>query len=256
MAVLPIGFFAPLPLPMMIPFMGIQSAVMAEQFGTLFQYGKRRISAMSNEEFNKLTPEMLQERITTQIQGMIPEMEKQIQAMRPMVLVIMKEFAEYVRLATEAIAKGGSEYLEHAAHGHIFGHGDSYVDPTQPPPTGTPGICPAGSHWDSIKGQCIPDTIIEPTPITEPIPVPTPEPTPTDNPVDSLEAKKLVQVMQYYINWLNDKMKFINTQLDMGNLVGSYLTAYNASLDLLNEEVNKYHILTGIWYETNLIGIH
>ncbi len=116
---------------MMIPFMGIQSAVMAEQFGTMFQYGKRRISAMSNEEFNAMTPKILQERITSQIQDMIPEMRLQIQAMRPMVTIIMNEFAEYVRLATEAIAKGGSEYLEHAAHGHIFGHGDTYVAPTE-----------------------------------------------------------------------------------------------------------------------------
>ncbi len=104
--VLPIGFFAPLPLPMMIPFMGIQSAVMAEQFGTLFQYGKRRISAMSNEEFNKLTPEILQERMTRQIEGMIPEMEKQIQAMSPLVKIILKEFGNYILLAGEAIAEG------------------------------------------------------------------------------------------------------------------------------------------------------
>ncbi len=101
--VLPIGFFAPLPLPMMIPFMGIQSAVMAEQFGTLFQYGKRRISAMSNEEFNKLTPQMLQERMTRQIEGMIPEMEKQIQAMAPLVKIILREFGTYIRLAGEEI---------------------------------------------------------------------------------------------------------------------------------------------------------
>ncbi len=102
---LPIGFFAPLPLPMMIPFMGIQSAVMAEQFGTMFQYGKRRISAMSNEEFNKLTPKMLQERMTREIEGMIPEMKEQIQAMRPMVELIIKEFAQYILLATQAMQK-------------------------------------------------------------------------------------------------------------------------------------------------------
>ncbi len=111
--VLPIGFFAPLPLPMMIPFMGIQSAVMAEQFGTLFQYGKRRISAMSNEEFNKLTPQMLQDRMTKQIQHMIPEMEKQIQAMRPMTTIIIKEFLAYLTSAGEALnpfTQGGPFY--------------------------------------------------------------------------------------------------------------------------------------------------
>ena len=101
--VLPIGFFAPLPLPMMIPFMGIQSAVMAEQFGTMFQYGKRRISAMSNEEFNKLTFQDLQDRMTKQIVDMIPEMQKQIEAMRPMTTIIIKEFLAYLTDAGEAI---------------------------------------------------------------------------------------------------------------------------------------------------------
>ncbi len=156
---LPIGFFAPLPLPMMIPFMGIQSAVMAEQFGTMFQYGKRRISAMSNEEFNKLTPKMLQERMTREIAGMIPQMQEQIQAMRPMVELIIKEFAQYILLATKAVgeiaetgtgvATGNISYLaEHLAHGHlpgVAGHPSSQElsqidDPTQfvpPVPTST-----------------------------------------------------------------------------------------------------------------------
>ncbi len=119
--VLPIGFFAPLPLPMMIPFMGIQSAVMAEQFGTLFQYGKRRISAMSNEEFNKLTPEMLQERMTKQIEGMIPEMERQIKAMSVLVPIIIREFGAYLSLATKEIAGLGDEGPLLAGTGSVIG---------------------------------------------------------------------------------------------------------------------------------------
>ncbi len=50
--VLPIGGFMPIPLAMMIPFMATQSMVMGQAFGMSFQYGKRKISAMSNEEFN------------------------------------------------------------------------------------------------------------------------------------------------------------------------------------------------------------
>ncbi len=48
--------FLPIPLAMMIPFMGAQSLVLGKAFGEGFQYGKRKISAMTNEEFNKLTP--------------------------------------------------------------------------------------------------------------------------------------------------------------------------------------------------------
>ncbi len=153
---LPIGFFAPLPLPMMIPFMGIQSAVMAEQFGTMFQYGKRRISAMSNAEFNALTPAKLQQDMTRQLQGMIPEMEKQIQAMGPMVAVIIKEFANYITLATAAVqdvatdaagtGAGNIEYLlRHISHGHlpgIAGHPSYEGDTGEPVPTPTPTPTP------------------------------------------------------------------------------------------------------------------
>ncbi len=146
--------------------MGIQSAVMAEQFGTMFQYGKRRISAMSNEEFNKLTPQMLQEAMTKQLEGMIPEMGKQIQAMRPMVELIIKEFANYILLATTAVqemsqtaggtASGNLGYLlEHLGHGHlpgVAGHPsldqqndpDKFNPPVIPPvvPPVVPGVTP------------------------------------------------------------------------------------------------------------------
>ncbi len=143
-----IGFFAPLPLPMMIPFMGIQSAVMAEQFGTMFQYGKRRISAMSNEEFNALTPTILQERMTKQIQEMIPEMEKQIQAMGPLMEIILREFGSYISRAYELIVHEGRHAL-----GTIDPHGTGTVTPTPE----TTSQCPAGSHWDATRGTCVPD---------------------------------------------------------------------------------------------------
>ncbi len=148
--------------------MGIQSAVMAEQFGTMFQYGKRRISAMSNDEFNKLTPQELQKRMTIQIQGMIPEMEDQIKAMRPMVELIIKEFAQYILLATRATqelaesaaGRGGSNiaYLaEHLGHGHL------------------PGV---GGH-PSIDQQDDPTKFVPPIPTPTPTPTSTPTPTPT-----------------------------------------------------------------------------
>ncbi len=49
----------PIPLALMIPFMATQSLVMGESFGKAFQFGKRKISAMSNEDFNKLTIEQV-----------------------------------------------------------------------------------------------------------------------------------------------------------------------------------------------------
>ncbi len=95
--VLPIGFFMPLPLAMMIPFMGIQSAVMAKQFGENFQFGKRRISAMSNEEFNKLTPQTLNENANRELKSMIPSMEKSIIEMRSFQTFLIQEFIKMIQ---------------------------------------------------------------------------------------------------------------------------------------------------------------
>ncbi len=94
MAVLPIGGFMPIPLAMMIPFMGTQSIVMGKQFGEGFQFGKRRISAMSNEEFNKLTTQQLLLENTAEVKRMIPDIEHAIMDMRNLQEFIVKEFIE------------------------------------------------------------------------------------------------------------------------------------------------------------------
>ncbi len=135
--------FMPLPLAIMIPFMGIQSGVMAQQFGMNFQYGKRKISAMSNEEFNKLTPQQMQVDFSTMIEGMIPTFEKSLRDMRPFQRMIFIEmiaaFKEAVDLGID-IAKGvvgvpptgtpdidphkflsPKEIEEHKKHGHLGG---------------------------------------------------------------------------------------------------------------------------------------
>ncbi len=141
----------PLPLAMMIPFMGIQSAVMAKQFGENFQYGKRRISAMSNEEFNKLTPVMLQERANAELKAMIPTMEASITDMRDFQKFIVKEFLEMI---SDLISQGlGNLFgpdivgaLEHFAHGHGGappGHQPDWKPGTLPPPPGSTPIPPS-----------------------------------------------------------------------------------------------------------------
>ncbi len=118
--------------------MGIQSAVMAKQFGENFQYGKRRISAMSNEEFNKLTPADLQQRANAELKSMIPSMEQSVVEMRTFQTFLIREF---LRTLNDAIKAGFGELfgindetltnIEHYLHGHGAGH-----DEGAPPPPG------------------------------------------------------------------------------------------------------------------------
>ncbi len=107
MAVLPIGFFAPLPLAIMIPFMAAQSFAMGQAFGTSFQYGKRKISSMSNEEFNATSPLILHNDIQSDVRAMIPSMNQSfdrmekfqieiIQSMLDTILLGLKTFGDWI----------------------------------------------------------------------------------------------------------------------------------------------------------------
>ncbi len=89
MAVLPIGFFMPLPLPIMIPFMMWQSAAIAAGFGTYFQFAKRRVSAMSNEEFNKADPHQLVNSMYEDIVKSIPDSFAKVDSLTPVILQSM-----------------------------------------------------------------------------------------------------------------------------------------------------------------------
>ncbi len=124
----------PLPLAMMIPFMGIQSAVMAKQFGENFQYGKRRISAMDNAEFNKLTPMKLQENANAELKAMIPSMEDSVKEMRNFQTFLIGEF---ISMINDAIGKGLG-VLFGFNPGDIFPSPDGNGTDTTPPGTTPP----------------------------------------------------------------------------------------------------------------------
>ncbi len=57
-----------------------QSMLMGDAFGKSYQYGKRKISALTNEEFNELTPADLAKDITADLQALIPELKVAMQA--------------------------------------------------------------------------------------------------------------------------------------------------------------------------------
>ncbi len=130
--------FMPLPLPMMIPFMAMQSFAMAEQFGKGFQYGKRKISAMKNAKFNALTPEKIQIDFNRELKGMIPQMQESLQSMRPLVSTVLEEMFAMIGI----LLKTTPSLFDPAMHS-IFGKdfhipGAHPVDKTIKPPTAHP----------------------------------------------------------------------------------------------------------------------
>ncbi len=112
MGILPIGFFAPLPLAIMIPFMAAQSFAMGHAFGTSFQYGKRKISSMSNEEFNALDSVALHQDLQTDIRAMIPSMNESFHRMESFQIEIiqsmMNTFVKAVDAFGQFLSGGGN----------------------------------------------------------------------------------------------------------------------------------------------------
>ncbi len=101
-----IGFFAPLPLALMMPFMAGQSMLMGDAFGKAYQYGKRKISAMTNEEFNKLTPQQLGQEIATDYSAMIPSLQTAIKQSSVFQSMIIQEMAKIIRSLPSDIVTG------------------------------------------------------------------------------------------------------------------------------------------------------
>ncbi len=104
------GTFMPFFFPMGIAFMGAQSAVMMKMAGEQWQFGKRRISAMSNEDFNKLTSLKLYEIETSELRQMIPTMKKSFDdmtALNPVIVNAMIQMAkDFVQSLLNAAQSG------------------------------------------------------------------------------------------------------------------------------------------------------
>ncbi len=91
-----LGLFAPLPLAVMIPFMAGQSFAMGEAFGKGFQYGKRKVSSMTNEEFNASSgPQMFAE-TTADITQMIPTMSNAMEKFHTLQTDIILKMIDYI----------------------------------------------------------------------------------------------------------------------------------------------------------------
>ncbi len=168
---LPISGFMPIPLAIMPPFMAYQSLVMGDAFGRAFQFGKRKISAMSNEEFNALTISKMFEQISNEYTRMIPTVEKSMSASLELQVTIVKELLKTLpaigQMLNELGINATGKTLDELAHliglhfGHEEGGGGTPTTPTQPT---DPVSCPPGTHFDFAIQQCVPDT---PTPPAE-----------------------------------------------------------------------------------------
>ncbi len=80
-----------------------QSLAMCEAFGKGFQYGKRKISSMSNEEFNALNFQQLSESLATDYRVMIPSLEQSIRASDKLQSAVIQEMGDLIKLIPQNI---------------------------------------------------------------------------------------------------------------------------------------------------------
>ncbi len=82
--------------------MAAQSFAMGQAFGTSFQYGKRKISSMSNEEFNAITAVELADQLQTDVRAMIPAMTESFHRMENFQIDILDSMGRTLIKAIEA----------------------------------------------------------------------------------------------------------------------------------------------------------
>ncbi len=157
------GTFMPFFFPLGIAFMGAQSAVMMKMAGEQWQYGKRRISAMKNEDFNKLTAIKLYQIETNELREMIPIMKKSFEdmaALNPMIVNGMITMAkDFVQTLLNEAQKGGG--IGAWVWRLLFQIPGEPGDVSTPPPP--PELPPSGNDDDTE----FPDTKFDDKKLTE-----------------------------------------------------------------------------------------
>ncbi len=85
--------------------MAAQSFAMGQAFGTSFQYGKRKISSLSNDEFNALSATRLHDDLQADVRAMIPSMNQSFDRMEKFQIEIIQSMLDTFVLALQEFGK-------------------------------------------------------------------------------------------------------------------------------------------------------
>lgn len=110
----PISGFTAIPNPQMLAFMPIQSYLMMYFAGSGWQYGKRKISAMSNEQFNAMTPEGLLQQHSIELKNMLPTLDKTLNDVSPLIATLIEQYGDFIREAIKAIPQAVTNIFQPA----------------------------------------------------------------------------------------------------------------------------------------------
>jgi len=100
---LPITGFTAVPNPQMLAFMPIQSYLMMYFAGAGWQIGKRKISAIPNDQFNKMSANDLLKGFTADLRETIPTLERSMNDVTPLVKILIEQYGDFVKEAINAL---------------------------------------------------------------------------------------------------------------------------------------------------------
>ncbi len=112
----PISGFTAVPNPMMLSFLATQGFAIMYYGGAGWQFGKRKVSGMSNEEVNKMTPNDFLMKLHSETKTMVPTMAKGMEDMTPLITTTMEQFGSYIREAIKAIPSAVSNIFTESAN--------------------------------------------------------------------------------------------------------------------------------------------
>jgi len=101
----PISGFTAIPNPQMLAFMPIQSYLMMYFAGAGWQIGKRKISAIPNEEFNKMSINDLLKGFTADLRETIPTLERSLNDITPLIKVLIDQYGDFLLEAIKVFPK-------------------------------------------------------------------------------------------------------------------------------------------------------
>ncbi len=132
--------FSPMPLGIMAPFMGYQSAALAYNFGLNYEFGKRVIKSMSNEKFNKIAndPILLNELTARHHDVLLKAFINEVPKVDKIQDLILDKMVELERKKIEMMPKLIAQIPAGFLQG-IFDLGNEGGTTTTTPPTSTSG---------------------------------------------------------------------------------------------------------------------
>ncbi len=99
----PISGFTAVPNPMMLSFLATQGFAIMYYGGAGWQFGKRKVSGMSNEQVNAMSPNEFLMKLHSETKTMVPTMSQGMKDMTPLIHTTMTQFGAYIREAIKAI---------------------------------------------------------------------------------------------------------------------------------------------------------